>query len=193
MIARFFAILILLYLLGFIVFSVTLGAPAKGEHTDAVVVITGGSGRIERAIDVLAKGYAKRMLISGTDPSVTKADLVRRLGGKKKLVDCCVDLGSESVDTRSNAEEARRWLDKHRYKSFRLVTSDWHMASRSTPVPKEKPCHSSGSRPQAVITFGCTIPEPRTSIQPSLPPTTRRPFSIDQPTSTSADGSVKGK
>jgi len=127
MIARFFAILILLYLLGFIVFSVTLGAPAKGARTDAVVVITGGSGRIERAIDILAKGYAKRMLISGTDPSVTKADLVRRLGGKKKLVDCCVDLGSESVDTRSNAEEAKRWLDKHRYKSFRLVTSDWHM------------------------------------------------------------------
>jgi uncharacterized SAM-binding protein YcdF (DUF218 family) len=58
---------------------------------------------------------------------VTKPDLVRRLGGKKKLVDCCVDLGSESVDTRSNAEEAKRWLDKHRYKSLRLVTSDWHM------------------------------------------------------------------
>jgi uncharacterized SAM-binding protein YcdF (DUF218 family) len=38
-----------------------------------------------------------------------------------------VDLGSESVDTRSNAEEAKRWLDKHRYKSLRLVTSDWHM------------------------------------------------------------------
>ena len=127
MIARFFAILILLYLLGFILFSVTLGATANDEHTDAVVVITGGSGRIERAIDVLGKGYAKRMLISGTDPSVTKPDLVRRLGGKKKLVDCCVDLGSESVDTRSNAEEAKRWLDKHRYKSFRLVTSDWHM------------------------------------------------------------------
>jgi uncharacterized SAM-binding protein YcdF (DUF218 family) len=127
MIARFFSILLLLYLLGFILFSVTLGSPAAGKHTDAVVVITGGSGRIEQGIDVLAKGYAKRMLISGTDPSVTKPDLVRRLGGKKKLVDCCVDLGSESVDTRSNAEEAKRWLDKHRYKSLRLVTSDWHM------------------------------------------------------------------
>jgi uncharacterized SAM-binding protein YcdF (DUF218 family) len=127
MIARFFSILLLLYLIGFILFSVTLGSPATGPRTDAVVVITGGSGRIEHGIDVLSKGYAKRMLISGTDPSVTKPDLVRRLGGKKKLVDCCVDLGSESVDTRSNAEEAKRWLDKHRYKSFRLVTSDWHM------------------------------------------------------------------
>ena len=40
---------------------------------------------------------------------------------------CCVDLGSESVDTRSNAEEARRWLDRRGFDSVRLVTSDWHM------------------------------------------------------------------
>lgn len=127
MILRFFSILFLLYLLGFMLFSVTLGSPAAGQRTDAVVVVTGGSGRIERGVEVLADGYAKRMLIAGTDPSVTKPDLVRRLKGKKKLLNCCVDLGSESVDTRSNAEEAKRWLARHRYKSFRLVTSDWHM------------------------------------------------------------------
>ncbi len=127
MILRFFSILLLFYLLGFIIFSVTLGSPAGAQQTDAVVVITGGSGRIEHGVDILAKGYARRMLISGTDPSVTKADLARRLGGSSKLLSCCVDLGSESVDTRSNAEETKRWLDKHRYKSFRLVTSDWHM------------------------------------------------------------------
>ena len=40
---------------------------------------------------------------------------------------CCVDLGSESVDTRSNAEETRRWLERRRYRSLRLITSDWHM------------------------------------------------------------------
>ena len=127
MIVRFFAILLVLYLLGFIVFSVTLGTPAANGRTDAAVVVTGGSGRIEHGIDVLSAGQAKRLLIAGADPSVTKPDLIRRLRGKKKLVNCCVDLGSESVDTRSNAEEARRWLDRHGYKSYRLITSDWHM------------------------------------------------------------------
>jgi len=43
------------------------------------------------------------------------------------LVACCVDLGSESVDTRSNAEEAQRWLQRRKYRSLRLITSDWHM------------------------------------------------------------------
>src|SRR4029079_5441766 len=47
--------------------------------------------------------------------------------GKKRLLNCCVDLGTESVDTRSNAEEAKRWLPRHRCKSFGRVTGDWHM------------------------------------------------------------------
>ena len=61
-------------------------------------------------------------------PSVTKADLARRArAAAGKLIQCCVDLGSESVDTRSNAEEALRWLAKHGFHSVRLITSDWHM------------------------------------------------------------------
>ena len=129
MIARLFALGLLGYAVGFILFAVTLGKPAPEgfAETDAVIVITGGSGRIERGIEVLADGGAKRMLIAGADPSVTKGDLIRRLGGNRKLVRCCVDLGSESVDTRSNAEEGDRWLKKNGYKSVRLITSDWHM------------------------------------------------------------------
>jgi uncharacterized SAM-binding protein YcdF (DUF218 family) len=58
---------------------------------------------------------------------VTKQDLARLVGGKQRLVRCCVDLDSTSVDTRSNAEEAKRWLDERRFKSVRLITNDWHM------------------------------------------------------------------
>ena len=71
------------------------------------------------------------MLIAGADPAVTKSDLVRRLGGQRRLVQCCVDLGSESVDTRSNAEEARRWIARRGYRSVRLITNDWHMRRAS--------------------------------------------------------------
>jgi uncharacterized SAM-binding protein YcdF (DUF218 family) len=129
MIARFFALLLLAYALGFIVFAVTLGDPAgsDAERTQAAVVITGGPGRIEQGVEVLASGGAERLLVAGADPAVTKRDLVRLLGIRERLVRCCVDLGSESVDTRSNAEEAQRWLQQRGYKSLRLITSDWHM------------------------------------------------------------------
>lgn len=129
MIARFAAFLIVLYALGFALFAVTLGTPADEEAaaTQAIIVITGGKGRIEHGVQLLAAGEGKRMLIAGADPSVTKADLIRRIGGKSRLIKCCVDLGSESVDTRSNADEAKRWLDRRHFTSLRLVTSDWHM------------------------------------------------------------------
>lgn len=130
MINRAAALLVLLYALGFLAFAFTLGrpAPADAAPADAAVVLTGGSGRIEHGMAVLRAGKAKRMLVSGVDPSVTKADLARRLGrGSERLLDCCVDLDSVPVDTHSNAEETGRWLAKSGYRSFRLITSDWHM------------------------------------------------------------------
>jgi uncharacterized SAM-binding protein YcdF (DUF218 family) len=129
MIPRLGALLLLLYALGFILFAFTLGkaAPPDTAATDAAVVLTGGSGRLEHAVEVLRDGKAKRLLVAGADPSVTKADIARRLRGSQKLVKCCIDLGSESVDTRSNAEEAGRWLAQHHFQSVRLITSDWHM------------------------------------------------------------------
>ena len=66
---------------------------------------------------------------AGRDVETADVDgsAILRLGGKRGLFDCCVDLDSASVDTRSNAAETKRWLDRRGYKSVRLVTSDWHM------------------------------------------------------------------
>jgi len=129
MILRLGALLLILYGLGFALFGVTLGgpAPATTAKTDGIVVVTGGPGRLEHGVRILAEGKGKRLLVAGADPSVTKADMTRRLKGRERLVRCCVDLGSESVDTRSNAEEAGRWIARHRFRSVRLITSDWHM------------------------------------------------------------------
>ena len=129
MIARFASFVLLLYAVGFVLFAFTLGrpAPANGQPTDAAVVLTGASGRIEHGVDVLRQGKAKRLLVAGADPLVRKVDLARRIPAGAPIIKCCVDLGSESVDTRTNAEEAQRWLDQHKFKSVRLITSDWHM------------------------------------------------------------------
>lgn len=129
MISRLAALLLLLYAIGFVLFAFTLGrpAPADAKATDAAVVLTGASGRIEHGIDALRQHKVQRMLIDGVDPAVKKADLAQRIPGSAAIIQCCVDLGSESVDTRTNAEEAQRWLDQHKFRSVRLITSDWHM------------------------------------------------------------------
>ncbi|MEK6636648.1 MAG: YdcF family protein [Pseudomonadota bacterium] len=127
MIRRIASLFVLAWALGFGVFAVSLPGPAGGELTDAIVVLTGGKGRIERGLEVLGQHQAQRMLVSGVDPSVRAGELATLKGAPPALFRCCVDLGKEAVDTRTNADETARWLDKRGYKSVRLVTTDWHM------------------------------------------------------------------
>jgi uncharacterized SAM-binding protein YcdF (DUF218 family) len=126
-ITRFVSLLILLWALGFAVFAVTLPRPAGGAATDAIVVLTGGSGRVLRGLSLLQAGKAKRMLVSGVDRRVKPHELAAEYGVPETLVDCCVDLGHDSVDTRSNAEETAIWAKRRGFHSIRLVTTDWHM------------------------------------------------------------------
>ena len=127
MITRVLSFVLLLYLLGYAAFAVMLPRPANEEKTDAVVVLTGGAYRMERGLDLLKRGVARRMLVSGVARTVRPPELAARYPGNDALFGCCIDLGRESVDTRSNAEEVSRWMVKHKFGSLRLVTTDWHM------------------------------------------------------------------
>jgi uncharacterized SAM-binding protein YcdF (DUF218 family) len=126
-ILRGFSLILLLYALGYAWFTVQLPRPADDRRTDAIVVLTGGAKRLERGLELLERGRAKRMLISGVARTVRPQELVARYHAKQSLFDCCVDLGREAVDTRSNAQEVARWLKRHKFRTVRLVTTDWHM------------------------------------------------------------------
>lgn len=127
MILRGLALLALAYLLGFALFMVSLGEPLDGVRTDAIVVPTGGAGRIDRGIALMRDKAAKRMLVTGVDPDVKPHELAIQYKAPRRLFACCIDLGHEAVDTRSNADETAAWVRAHGYRSVRLVTSDWHM------------------------------------------------------------------
>ena len=128
MIWRIVSLALLAWVLGFAAFMLNLAEPLEGSTTDAVVVPTGGAGRIDRGLALLRDHQARRMLVTGVAPGVTKADLARTYRASPRLFACCVDLGPEAVDTRSNAEETAKWVRDHHYRTVRLVTSDWHMA-----------------------------------------------------------------
>jgi uncharacterized SAM-binding protein YcdF (DUF218 family) len=108
-------------------FAVLLPKAAGDQRTDAIVVLTGGAKRIERGIELLERGRASRMLVSGVERTVRPVDLALEYQASEALFDCCIDLGRESVDTRSNAEETAQWLRRNKFKTVRLVTTDWHM------------------------------------------------------------------
>lgn len=127
MIVRLAAFLPLAYGLGFAWFSIWLPQPLDLRSTDAIVVLTGGAGRIDRGLSLLQDGAAKRMLISGVDRSVRPHELAVRYKVPDALFDCCITLGREAIDTRSNGIETAHWLEKRGYDTVRLITSDWHM------------------------------------------------------------------
>lgn len=127
MIRRLFALLVVGWALGFAVFMLTLPAPLDGATTDGLVVPTGGPGRIARGFDLLERRQAKRMLVTGVAPGVGPADLAREFRVSPALLACCVDLGRDAVDTRSNAGETAAWLKARGFSTVRLVTSDWHL------------------------------------------------------------------
>jgi uncharacterized SAM-binding protein YcdF (DUF218 family) len=120
--------------LGFAIFLSQLrNSETKPERqADGIVVLTGGSSRVSDAMELLAAGYGKRLLISGVHPSssasdISRSDISRAMPGSQSLFNCCVDLDRSAVSTRSNASETKRWVHERGFKSLIVVTSNYHM------------------------------------------------------------------
>lgn len=139
MILRFFAAALLVYAFGFLGFADSLPKPLAGEPTDAVIVLTGGPGRIARGLSVVDQGLAKEMFVSGVDPEVRPAEFAAEFDVSRGTMECCVKLGYLAVDTRTNAGEAAQWLRENKFTSVRLVTTDWHMARASSEFEETLP------------------------------------------------------
>ncbi len=115
---------------GFVGFLSQLrGAESQPAQTaDGIVVLTGGSSRVSDAMELLAAGFGKRLLISGVHPTNDVSDISRSLpDNNQALLGCCVDLDRSAVNTRSNAAETRRWAHERGFKSLIVVTSNYHM------------------------------------------------------------------
>jgi uncharacterized SAM-binding protein YcdF (DUF218 family) len=99
--------------------------PAR--QADGIVVLTGGSSRVSDALELLAAGYGRRLLISGVHPTSAASDISRSVSENQSFFNCCVDLDHSAVNTRSNAAETRRWAHERGFKSLIVVTSNYHM------------------------------------------------------------------
>jgi len=125
--AWMFGLLLFAYAAGYGAFAAMLPGPAGDERTDAIVVLTGGTGRLDRGFELIERGLARRMLISGVARTVRPRELVAVYRVDPRLFECCITLGREAFDTRSNADEVARWLEREPVRSIRLVTNDLHM------------------------------------------------------------------
>ena len=124
---RFSIFPVLLYGAGLIWFMNSLPGPAGAERTDGIVVLTGGEGRVARGFELIERGAADRLLISGVAIEVRPQELAARYRVPMATIRCCVDLGRRATDTRTNGQEIAEWVQRRRLRSIRVVTNDWHM------------------------------------------------------------------
>lgn len=95
--------------------------------TDAIVVLTGGTERLETGLDLLRRRLGQKLFVSGVYHSVDVAELLRLSRQKPDEVECCIVLGHTADNTMGNAVETAAWMREEGFRSLRLVTSNYHM------------------------------------------------------------------
>jgi uncharacterized SAM-binding protein YcdF (DUF218 family) len=145
------------WLCGFLWFASRIPAEigdAESE-TDAIVVLTGGSLRVQSGLALLAAGKAKKLFVSGVYHSTDVAALLKVSRQSPENVSCCIALGYEADNTLGNAVETAQWMRQEGFHSLRLVTASYHM-------------------PRSMLEFSRVMPELRIVANPVFPESVRQ-------------------
>jgi uncharacterized SAM-binding protein YcdF (DUF218 family) len=121
------AALCALGLAGLVWFATPPPAENSTAPTDAIVVLTGGSLRLESGIELMREGKGRELFVSGVNRRVDLDDLLRVAGDAPHWLARCVAIGYQAENTEGNAQETARWMQRHGYRSLRLVTAWYHM------------------------------------------------------------------
>lgn len=142
----------------FLVHVPTSRLPAS-VHTEAIVVLTGGNGRVEQAFSLLAEQAAPILFVSGVGNGVTQSQLIAahttaQTRARIADLDAEIVLDYQADSTRTNAEEASAFVASRGMHSIRLVTANYHM-------------------PRSLLEFQAAMPQVEVLPDPAFP----QPFS----------------
>lgn len=126
---------------GFLWFADQVSAARQpvDPHADGIVVLTGGSQRINGAIALLEEGRANRLLITGVNPATTEGQIATAISVRRDIFDCCVDIDREALDTIENAQQTRNWALPRGFERLIVVTSAYHMPRTLAELKRELP------------------------------------------------------
>ena len=95
-------------------------------RTDGIVVLTGGSRRLGEGLDLLSRGLAEKLFVSGVYQGVDVRKLLSIVKRKPEDLETMINIGI-ATNTTGNAAETMDWMVKQKYASLRLVTAAYHM------------------------------------------------------------------
>src|SRR5258708_5134552 len=94
---------------------------------DGIVALTGGASRITDAVELLASGRGRRLLITGVGATTNTAELIRLATAYERWVSCCIALDYTACNTVGTAAQTRRCARQRWLLYLVVVTSDFHM------------------------------------------------------------------
>ncbi|MFZ4540651.1 MAG: YdcF family protein [Rickettsiales bacterium] len=105
---------------------------AAAAKTEALVVLTGGADRVEHGFEMLAKGAAPVLFISGVGAHATEEEMLSTHASAETRESIYQHNGEIVLDhvarsTVSNADQAAEFIKKRNIKSIRLITASYHM------------------------------------------------------------------
>jgi len=103
----------------------TFSLTQRDVKADAIVVLTGGRGRVEEGLRLYGEGKARWLFFIGVDPSVKKGDLLKEADGRANSDG--IILEKVSRNTLENAFYSRDLILKRDVGSIILITSRYHM------------------------------------------------------------------
>lgn len=103
----------------------TFSLRQRDVHTDAIVVLAGGRGRVEEGVKLFRERKGDYLFLIGVDPVVKKGELFHEQPGEHLAGR--VFLENVSTNTLENALYGRELLAGKDIRSLRLITSRYHM------------------------------------------------------------------
>jgi uncharacterized SAM-binding protein YcdF (DUF218 family) len=99
------------------------------QKADAIVVLTGGKGRVDEGVRLFRESRAEYLFFIGVDPSVRKSDLYRPKHGDPPADN--VFLEKSSRNTVENSIFGRDVIVRSGVRSILLITSRYHLKRAS--------------------------------------------------------------
>jgi len=98
----------------------------RNTRTDAIAVLTGGSGRLDEGLELLSQDMAERLFVSGVHKSNDVRNLLDHSKRRPTDLQSRIVIGN-AINTVGNADETAAWSHRENVKSLRLVTGAYHM------------------------------------------------------------------
>ena len=117
-----FVISLYLVLVAFFTYQIhRLSASHLPLQVDAIIVVTGQSGRIEAGEKLLTQ-YPCPLLISGAGAQVKKEDIFKNTSILSRII-----LGHFAKNTAENGQEIKQWIQQYNLQSIIIISHNYHL------------------------------------------------------------------